>query len=211
MVEPLLFGLIGALVDISQIQPSLIGNSVLVLILAVLFRGCGAYLATLGVLGHNERLFMAGAWIPKATVPAALSSELYERAMALNLPTETVWGREVITIFIFMILVTAPLGAIWISVCGPLMLPEGEEEDDDEVDLKSFSKIIYDIDDLEKEMGQLAEVLKNISDPSNYHIQHVQISERIVQLKKSMFDDIEATPAKLDELWSQYRDLRENV
>lgn len=76
VVEPLLFGLIGALVDISKIQPSLIGNSVLVLILAVVMRGVGAYLATIGVLGHSERLFMAGAWIPKATVPAALSSEL---------------------------------------------------------------------------------------------------------------------------------------
>lgn len=82
------------------------------LILAVVFRGVGAYVATIGVLDHNERLFMAGAWIPKATVPAALSSELYERAVSLGLAKETVWGKEVITIFIFMILVTAPLGAI---------------------------------------------------------------------------------------------------
>lgn len=82
-------------------------------------------------LGNNERLFLAGAWIPKATVPAALSSEILERATALNMPQEIIWGREVITIFIFMILVTAPLGAILISVTGPMLLPPGEDGDDE--------------------------------------------------------------------------------
>lgn len=81
-------------------------------------------------LSNSERLFLAGAWIPKATVPAALSSEILERATALNMPQEIIWGQEVITIFIFMILVTAPLGAILISVTGPLLLPPGEEGED---------------------------------------------------------------------------------
>jgi len=132
VIEPLLFGLIGSLVDISQIEPSLISNSTFVLILAVICRGLGAYVAMIGTdLGNKERLFLAGAWIPKATVPAALSSEILERATALNMPQEIIWGREVITIFIFMILVTAPLGAILISVTGPLLLPKGEDGEDE--------------------------------------------------------------------------------
>jgi len=131
VVEPLLFGLIGSLVDMSKIEVSLIGNSTMVLILAVFCRGLGAYVAMMGTnLGSSERLFLAGAWIPKATVPAALSSEILERATALQMPQEIIWGREVITIFIFMILVTAPLGAIYISVTGPLLLPYGDEFED---------------------------------------------------------------------------------
>lgn len=42
VIEPLLFGLIGSLVDMSKIEPSLIGNSTMVLILAVICRGAGA-------------------------------------------------------------------------------------------------------------------------------------------------------------------------
>jgi len=94
-------------------------------------------------LGNSERLFLAGAWIPKATVPAALSSEILERATALNMPQEIIWGREVITIFIFMILVTAPLGAILISVTGPLLLPPGEEGEEQVGDIEKRQTNTY--------------------------------------------------------------------
>lgn len=75
---------------------------------------------------HNERMFMMVAGIPKATVQAALSSELFELASSMNMEKETEWGKQVITLIIFFILITAPVGAILISVLGPLLLPVGE-------------------------------------------------------------------------------------
>ena len=74
-------------------------------------------------LDHNERTFMACAWVPKATVQAALSSEIFERAVSLGLEQETEWGVQVITLCIFFILITAPVGAVLISVMGPVLLP----------------------------------------------------------------------------------------
>jgi len=75
---------------------------------------------------HNERMFMMVAGVPKATVQAALSSELFELASAMNMEKEMKWGQEVITLIIFFILITAPIGAILISVLGPMLLPVGD-------------------------------------------------------------------------------------
>lgn len=86
-MEPLLFGLIGSMVDISFIDTSLIFNSLIVLLVALIFRGLGAYMSMLNTdLFHDERVFIACSWIPKATVQAALSSEIWERATAENNP-----------------------------------------------------------------------------------------------------------------------------
>lgn len=76
-------------------------------------------------MDHNERMFMMVAGVPKATVQAALSSELFELASAMNMEREMEWGKQVITLIIFFILITAPLGAILISVLGPMLLPAG--------------------------------------------------------------------------------------
>jgi len=75
---------------------------------------------------HNERCFMMVAGIPKATVQAALSSELFEKATENQMINETLWGKQTITLIIFFILITAPMGAILISILGPALLPEGE-------------------------------------------------------------------------------------
>lgn len=73
-------------------------------------------------LDMNERLFVAAAWVPKATVQAALSSEIYEKAVGLGMAQKTEWGLQVITICILFIIITAPVGAILISILGPILL-----------------------------------------------------------------------------------------
>lgn len=42
MIEPLLFGLIGSMVDISLVDPNLIAKAVGVLVIALVCRGLGA-------------------------------------------------------------------------------------------------------------------------------------------------------------------------
>lgn len=87
-------------------------------------------------LNNKEKLFLALSWVPKATVQAALSSEIYEGAKAAGLETYTTWGDEVITLCIFFILISAPLGAALISIFGTILLPYGNEFSDEDKEIK---------------------------------------------------------------------------
>merc|ERR1712039_291141 len=82
---------------------------------------CGvAYLAVGGRgLRWQERIFTAMAWMPKATVQAAIG------ALALDEATtdrEKAMGQDILAIAVLSILCTAPLGAIAISFFGPRLL-----------------------------------------------------------------------------------------
>lgn len=127
VIEPFLFGLIGTLVDLSQLDPNFLLNGIYILCISLVLRAIGSYVSVMSTeMGHNERMFMMVAGVPKATVQAALSSELFELASALDMKQEMEWGKQVITLIIFFILITAPVGAILISVLGPSLLPVGE-------------------------------------------------------------------------------------
>lgn len=127
VIEPFLFGLIGTLVDLSQLDPNFLLNGIYILVISLVLRAIGSYVSVMSTeMGHNERMFMMVAGVPKATVQAALSSELFELASALDMKQEMEWGKQVITLIIFFILITAPVGAILISVLGPSLLPVGE-------------------------------------------------------------------------------------
>jgi len=122
-----MFGLIGSLVDISIIEPNLLLQCLVLVIVALSVRSIGVYLSMIRTdLDYNEIAFLAAAWIPKSTVQAVLISEIYERAIEFNMPVEEKWGLQVITICIFFILFTAPIGAVLISVLGPMLLPYGD-------------------------------------------------------------------------------------
>ena len=68
---------------------------------------------------YRERAFMAFAWIPKATVQAALGGIMLMRAQADGLAPEYLdWGQAMLTTAVFSICITAPLGAIFINTLG---------------------------------------------------------------------------------------------
>lgn len=85
--QPFLFGTVGAAILFSKIDVSQIGGG-----LAVIFIGVTArWLATFTVTfekkyTYKERAFMAFAWIPKATVQAALGGLTLAQAREKNLP-----------------------------------------------------------------------------------------------------------------------------
>ena len=73
MFQPLLFSLIGAEIRLSSLSPATLGWGLLVLTAGLLARSAAAFLAVGG--GNNsprERVFVALAWLPKATVQATL-------------------------------------------------------------------------------------------------------------------------------------------
>lgn len=88
-----MFGLIGSLVDISLVDPNLLLISTILIVIALVMRTMGVLLAMAGTeLNWQEKAFMAAAWVPKATVQAALSTEIFEEASKLGMHTQTVWG-----------------------------------------------------------------------------------------------------------------------
>ena len=102
--EVILFVLVGAAVDIRYTLSA--GPAVvLMILLALAFRSVGVALCVTGTqLNRKERLFCMIAYLPKATVQAAIGSV----PLAMGLPC----GQIVLSVAVLAILITAPLGAL---------------------------------------------------------------------------------------------------
>merc|ERR1712083_408984 len=73
ILQPVIFALIGTEIQIHKINLETLGYSILVLFIALVIRMIGTYVAVMGgELNVKEKIFMAFAWLPKATVQAAL-------------------------------------------------------------------------------------------------------------------------------------------
>ena len=102
--EVILFVLVGAAVDIRYTLEAG-AAAVAMILLALLVRAIGVSLCLLGTaLTQKERLFCIIAYLPKATVQAAIGSV----PMAMGLSC----GPIVLSVAVLAILITAPLGAI---------------------------------------------------------------------------------------------------
>lgn len=101
--EVILFVLVGAAVDIRYTMQAGIA-AVLMIFIGLMFRAVGVFLCMLGTqLNKKERLFCVIAYLPKATVQAAIGS--VPLAMGLSC------GQIVLSVAVLAILITAPLGA----------------------------------------------------------------------------------------------------
>ncbi|KAL3315553.1 Sodium/hydrogen exchanger 9B2, partial [Cichlidogyrus casuarinus] len=123
-LEPMMFVLIGFQVDIVGVLKGKTGNLIFVFLLGLLMRFFGTILtATKSGLNWKEKIFLGIAWLPKATVPAALGSEAYRVIMNMN-PTEEEKQRadQIVSIAVLAILIAAPLGAFLIPILGPRLL-----------------------------------------------------------------------------------------
>ncbi len=105
--EVMLFVLVGAAVDVRYTFTAG-GMAVLMIFIALAFRAVGVFLCMLGTkLNAKERTFCVIAYLPKATVQAAIGSV----PLSLGLPC----GKIVLSVAVLAILITAPLGAIGID------------------------------------------------------------------------------------------------
>ena len=112
--EVLLFVLVGAAVDLRYTLYA--GPRALVLLLlALVVRAGGVLLSTAGAgLTRRERVFCVIAYLPKATVQAAIGAV----PLAMGLPC----GSLVLSVAVLGILVTAPIGAWGIDRAAPRCL-----------------------------------------------------------------------------------------
>ena len=101
--EIILFVLVGAAVDIRYTLEA--GSSaVLLILLALIVRSFGVWLSILKTnLSWKEKLFCVIAYLPKATVQAAIGSV----PLAVGLPS----GNLILSVAVMSILITAPIGA----------------------------------------------------------------------------------------------------
>lgn len=117
--EVILFVLVGAAVDISYMGEAGLA-AVGMILLALCFRAVGVGVCMIGTeLNLKERLFCVIAYLPKATVQAAIGSV----PLSLGLPC----GEMVLSVAVLAILITAPLGAIGMDATYKrLLVKEGD-------------------------------------------------------------------------------------
>ena len=102
--EVLLFVLVGAAVDIRYTLSAGLG-AIAMIFIGLAFRSIGVFLCLLGTdLNKKERLYTIFAYLPKATVQAAIGAV----PLSIGLPC----GNIILSVAVLGILITAPLGAI---------------------------------------------------------------------------------------------------
>lgn len=146
LAQPLLFCVIGCALNFRELDAGVIPSSIIVVGFGVLMRCPVAFMAVLGAgLSTRERAFVGLAWIPKATVQAALGG------IPLSLVRSTLhhddphfkqyeeWGMAILTTAVFSILITAPIGLLviqnlghrWLNYDGAPSQAKAVEEPDD--------------------------------------------------------------------------------
>ena len=117
--ELLLFVLVGAQVNIHVAWKAGVAG-ICIILAGLLFRSVGTYLSLLGTeFTLKEKLFCVVAYIPKATVQAAIG--------AVPLAAGVASGDLILAVAVLSILLTAPLGAIGIMVVGERVLEHDEK------------------------------------------------------------------------------------
>lgn len=115
--EVMLFVLVGAAVDIRYTMDA--GAAAIIMILAALvFRACGVLLSVAKTnLTWKERMFCVIAYLPKATMQAAIGSV----PLAAGLPC----GKIVLSVAVMAIVITAPIGAFGMDHTYQKLLTKG--------------------------------------------------------------------------------------
>ncbi|MFO8041931.1 MAG: cation:proton antiporter [Alkalispirochaeta sp.] len=117
IAEIILFVLIGISVDPAVAMGAGLRGA-LAIAVGIVARSVGVWLATIkSPLSPAERLFCVIAYVPKATVQAALGGVALSRGIA--------GGEEILALAVLAIVLTAPLGLIGINLLGPRLLPGG--------------------------------------------------------------------------------------
>jgi len=117
--ELLLFVLVGAQVNIHVAWKAGLAGAIVIFV-GLVFRSVGTYVSLFGTpYDWKEKLFCVVAYIPKATVQAAIG--------AIPLAAGVASGEVILAVAVLSILITAPLGAIGIMIFGERILDYGEQ------------------------------------------------------------------------------------
>lgn len=124
-LQPVLFAFIGTDLKFELLKRGdMIFLGLIVLAFGLVIR---LIVTTCSVIGtgfsRKEVLFVNIAWLPKATVQAALAPVALDIARNLGTPEDVECATRLVTIAVISILLTAPVGAFGIQLFGPRLLP----------------------------------------------------------------------------------------
>ena len=122
--------------QVSDLDSGIVGYGLLVLAIGLVIRVIVTFFVVMGGdLEPKERLFVAFAWFPKATVQAALGPLALDTALKDPSDIENKKrGLIILTVAVLAILVTAPIGSAAIMLSHPFLLSKDDEETTEEED-----------------------------------------------------------------------------
>lgn len=136
--QPFVFATVGAAVQFKYIEGKSFGLSILVIFIGVGMRWVGTVLAASEPkFNCQEKMFFGFAWIPKATVQAAIGGTVFLNASNLgdNVRPEIKeqwieWGKVLLSMAVIAVIITAPAGAILTNTLGPMWLEDEVDSED---------------------------------------------------------------------------------
>lgn len=124
LAEILLFVYIGTEVQIQELNGQILGVGLLILGIGLMLRSLGVWISLLrSKLDAKEKIFCMIAYLPKATVQAAIGAvplTLIQTGKITGIPIET--GQTILALAVLSIVVSAPIGSIGIKLLGPKLL-----------------------------------------------------------------------------------------
>ncbi|XP_032666490.1 sodium/hydrogen exchanger 9B2 isoform X2 [Odontomachus brunneus] len=120
--EPILFGITGTQIKINELEGKTVYLGLSCLIAGIVIRIAITVLVGIGSnLNLKEKVFIALSWMAKATVQAALGPSTLDEVNKDD-QQQVEYAETVLTLCVLSILLTAPAGAIIISLSGPKLL-----------------------------------------------------------------------------------------
>lgn len=130
VAQPVLFAAVGASLSLRSLaqQGNTVWLSVVVILLALAVRVVVSFGSVSGAqLTLVEKLFIAAAWLPKATVQASIGAIPLFAAQELDNDTFIGYSERILSSAVIAILITAPLGATAIRKLGPQYLKQSQD------------------------------------------------------------------------------------
>ncbi|XP_069677276.1 sodium/hydrogen exchanger 9B2-like isoform X2 [Periplaneta americana] len=129
MFQPVLFALIGTEIDLFVLDPTVVGLGMASVLGSLAIRILVSVVVVSGEnLNWKEKIFISFAWFPKATVQAAIGPVALDTARRFSSLEGEHYGHNVLMIAVLSILLTAPIGAILITMLGPRLLHRDEKD-----------------------------------------------------------------------------------
>ena len=120
--EPILFGVTGTQIKIDELEGGTVYLAIACLIVGIVIRFISTVLLGIGLkFNLKEKIFIAFACMTKATVQAALGPAVLDTIDKED-KQQVEYAETVLMICVLSILLTAPAGAIIISLAGPKLL-----------------------------------------------------------------------------------------
>lgn len=176
-MQPLLFVVIGSSVDLHQMDASTVPRALGLLTCSLLIRSITTWACLINsCLNFRERIYVTLAWLPKATIQAALSSAPLDILTSILADADDSlegtalkkrylkWGVDIQCTCLVSVLLTAPVGLILLTKLAPVLLTKDEYESvayDDAVSVTSSTHSSHKGHFVDLEKGPIATGVTN--------------------------------------------------